>query len=299
VNAMAAYESLTRQFREEGYVLFRDVIPSREIAAAREASGRFFANGGTHMFTRDFLRFPPLASLPFRANVMTEIRKVLGDDYATITQFSVTANLHSPIWHRDSQSAGEREYLWDDDYLICKCGAYLQENDHEWGGGMEIFPGSHRPGWLGHRTPFARLNPLGKLARLCQRVARDARDHMIRPLWLPLKAGDVMLFHANLIHRASQPRRTTTVEDGYRVVDPPQDKVKYMIQWETSPNNRYLPIYLSHQASRAGKEGGIYSDSLEARFPADFDPDLVARIRDQGLRVANYVDAIEGARKAA
>jgi hypothetical protein len=299
MTASLSDQSLETRFREQGYVLLRGVVCPQEIAQMRETCDRFFADGGTHMFTRDYLRFRSLASVPFRPALITQVRRILGHDYATITQFSLTANLHSPVWHRDSQSAGDRDFLWDEDYLICKCGMYLQDNDREWGGGLEIVPGSHRRGLLGHQSRSGRDGFAAKVLRRAQRFARDSRDGFLPRIWLPLKAGDVLLFHANLIHRASQPLRS--MDQGYRVIDPPPDRFKYMIQWEVSANNRHLPVYLAHQASRrvAAHRMELYRQSLESRFPEDYPPEVVEEIRRSGLTVANYSDADIAARKVA
>jgi hypothetical protein len=282
--------TLKRQLFAHGYILLTGVISADQVTHMRERCDEFFADDRTHMFTKDFLRFPELAAVPFGSQVTSAIRQVLGEDYATITQFSLTANLHSPAWHRDSQSAGDQAYLWDADYLVFKCGVYLQDNDPEWGGGMEIVPGSHRPGILGHQSPFPEDSFMTKPVRKFQRFLRDRRDRRLKRLWLPLKAGDVLLFHANLLHRASQPTRA--MSEKYRVIDPPHDKFKYMIQWELSANNRYLPVYLTHQATRqaAPHRQGLYRESFDARFPDDYPPEVVSEINRADIRVANYSD---------
>ncbi len=109
MTASASDQSLESRFREQGYVLLRGVVFAQEIARIREQCDRFFADGGTDMFTRDYLRFRALASAPFDSKLTTQVRKVLGHDYATITQSSFDGELDNPVWHRDSQSGGDRK----------------------------------------------------------------------------------------------------------------------------------------------------------------------------------------------
>ena len=113
--------TLLQQFKDNGYVILRDVIPAQQIAAMREAGNRYFSSGRSHMSTRAFVTTPALSSLPFGSRVVESIRRVFGEDYVTISQFSMMANLHSPQWHRDSQSQLGHDYLFDPEYLIAKC----------------------------------------------------------------------------------------------------------------------------------------------------------------------------------
>lgn len=280
-------------YRDQGYLLFRGLISPEEIALMREAGTKYFGDQKTHMGTRDFLGIPCLASLPFHPKLVERIGDVFGRDFAIISQFSMMANLHSPQWHRDSQSQLGNDYLYDPDYLVAKCAVYLQDNDPDWGGGMEIVPRSHRPEFFGRPSSLSRSNVIGKLSRALQRALIRLRSQRLKPVRLPSKAGDVLLFHANLLHRASQPSERVP-RGGPRdtsVVNPPRDKFKFLIDWEVTPNNKYLRTYLAHQQMRARREPGLFRESLAVRFPEDYDPALISRIRERGVHVAHYSDA--------
>jgi ectoine hydroxylase-related dioxygenase (phytanoyl-CoA dioxygenase family) len=281
------------EYREQGYALFRGALTHAEIDALREAGAAYFRDGRTHMSTRAFLGIPAFAALPFHARIAERTAELFGKDYVTLSQFSVSANLHNPQWHRDSQSQLGDPILYDPDYLVAKCAVYLQDNDPEWGGGMEIVERSHLPAYLPPRSSLSRGNPIGKVTRFVQRKIVEARNKALKRLWLPLKAGDALVFHANLVHRASQPAADKP-RGGHRnaeLRDAPPEKFKYLVDWEVSPDNRHVAAYLRHQKQRAQNEPGLFRDSLDVRYPQDYPPDVVARIRALGLKVVHYADA--------
>jgi len=244
-------------FLKEGYVHFKGVISPDEITQLRHTTYQYAFTGVTHVSTSDFLKVPCFARLPFQSKVVEAIRSILGSDYATLTQFLIAVNLHNPVWHRDSQSQEGREYLYDPNYMVCKCAVYLQDNDVEWGGGIEIVPRSHLPGYLGYRTPFSRKNPIGKVARRLQRAALRLRDRRLRPLLLPFKSGDALLFHANLIHRAPQPNpvKPRRVCKCVELLDPLGDKLEFRIDWQVSLSDEHVAARLGHQKQSAADGG--------------------------------------------
>jgi hypothetical protein len=289
--------ALLNEYREQGFVVFRDVLSRAEIDALREAGAAYFRDGRTHMSTRAFVGIPALAALPFNERITQRIADVFGRDYVTLSQYSVSANLHNPQWHRDSQSQLGDPILYEPDYLVAKAAVYLQDNDREWGGGMEILPRSHRPGCLPPLSSFTGGSALGKPSRFLARLLASARNKALKPLWLPLKAGDALVFHANLLHRASQPGADKP-RGGHKnaeLRDPPPARFKYLIDWEVSPANRHVAAYLRHQKKRAENEPGLFRDSMAVRFPEDYPPPLVAHIRRLGLTVVHYADAERGA----
>ncbi|MGD8419526.1 MAG: phytanoyl-CoA dioxygenase family protein [Gammaproteobacteria bacterium] len=280
--------------------MFKGLLSSEEIAEIRNCCDEYFAEGGTHLGTVDFLQRPVLAALPFKRKIVEAIASVLGPDYVTINQFVVGANLHNPKWHRDSDNQGNVEYLYDSDYQVAKCGVYLQDNDPEWGGGLEVYPGSHKPTFLGHRSLISRPSRRGNMSGI-QLRAIASRDRRLKPKWLPIKAGDVFLFHANLIHRASQPQPPfpAKLRGGYKNVQyvdppPPREKFKYLIDWEVSPRNRHLPVYIQHQIGRVEKNSSdkLYRESIGTRYPQDYPDWLVEQIDHLDTEVVNYSDYV-------
>lgn len=284
-------KQLGKEYDENGYVIFNQLFTKEEVVAARADCDNYFSGDKTHMATKDFLKFQHLRQMPFMNKVREAVASVLGDDYVTINQLAVADNMHSPQWHRDSGDQGPEEYLFDPSYQIAKCGLYLQDNDPVWGGGMEIIPRSHRTGPLGCSFPISRSHMDGKISRI-QGIALKWRNDRLPRVWLPIKAGDLFLFHANLWHRASQPDPSLPKGgyQGVQLLNPPPEKRKYLVDWEVSKNNKFLQIYIDHQKMRGAKSEPLFLDSLNNCYPRDYPQDLVQVITESGARVVNYSD---------
>jgi hypothetical protein len=282
------------QYIRDGFVILRDVVSKDYISDLREIGFKVLEEkrqaGQLSVFNTEFVKHEKLINVPFLKNVVSSIRDVLGDDYVTISQYSMNANALSPVWHTDSQSQRNAEYLFNKDYLISKCGLYLQEHDPIYGGGMEIIPYSHRPTFLGYKS----RSKSGRINNWRWQAIQFRNEHLL-PKKLPkLNLGDVLLFHGMLVHRASQPdlSKAESVEK-YGIKNPPRDKYKFMIQWEVSPNNSFVPVYLAHQKLRALREGAesLFSEALEVKYPDDYPEGTRRLIEENGCKIRNYGEA--------
>jgi len=60
----------------------------------------------------DFLATPELAQIPFLPSVVAELRKQLGDDYATIPEYTMQTDQFGG-WHTDSANLGLADFVYD------------------------------------------------------------------------------------------------------------------------------------------------------------------------------------------
>jgi hypothetical protein len=235
------------------------------------------------------LKNKDILNIAFNKKVVEKISQVLGDDYITLTQFSLGSNLHSPIWHTDAQSQGPAEYLYSPLYNVAKCGLYLQEDDKNYGGGLEIIPKSHLPSCIGARSFVSRDKMHGKVSRL-QLLAMELRKKNLKKLRLKLESGDVLLFHSLLWHRASQPNwKKLKKIDSYGIENPPKERHKFMIQWEVSQNNDFASVYATHQQLRAlSQKNGLFKESSEVDFSNNFPTSTLDLIESNNCNVVSY-----------
>ncbi len=279
---------MINEYRKNGYVLFRGILNQDEVKSARTAADSYFYSTGLrHMATTQYLNHAPLAKIPFHPKTIQAIRSLFGNDFTTFQYYMSQANTFGG-WHIDAQSQGvNAEYLYEPDYMVSKCAFYLQDNEPtEWGGGLDVIPGSHLCGMFGHRFPWSRADRNGHISPLQWRL-RDWRRSLLRPISLDIKAGDLLIFHACLWHRAT-PAAKGTLERGDRLNNLPREKMKYLINWEVSPLNKYVPYYLAHGRNLAVSGEQIFEDAMTVEFPRSYSSDLLELIRREKLSISEY-----------
>lgn len=295
------------EFRKNGYVVLKNVLEKENIFKLRKLAFSLFdekerriEKDGLHnaarrsLYTETFLKNQEIMNIAFHKEVVEEIKQVLGNDYITFTQFSLGSNLHSPIWHTDAQSQGPAEYLYSPLYNVAKCGLYLQEDDKDYGGGLEIIAKSHLPSCLGSRSFVSRDKMYGKVSGL-QLRAMELRKKYLKKIRLKLESGDVLLFDSLLWHRASQPNWQTLKQIySYGIKTPPKEKHKFMIQWEVSQNNDFASVYATHQQLRGlSQKNGLFKESNDVVFPKDFPRSTLDLIESNNCNVVGYSEIIK------
>ena len=217
--------------RRDGYFLVPRVIDAETVKRLRVVCEEYHDRTGNDVMPlTDFLAIPELMKLPFLPKVVSALKMQLGDEYVTFPEFTMQTDRFGG-WHTDSGNQGIVDYVYRPDWMQVQCAIYLQDNDPEHGGGLDVKPG-------GHREMLSMLdagNPLRKLARRASHKFR--RSHSI-----PSRAGDLLGFHFRLLHRAT-PRS-----------DP--SRRKFAIFWVAASNTPDVARYMEHLKTY---EGGLPS----------------------------------------
>jgi hypothetical protein len=282
--------NINKKFLDNGFMYFENVISASDVTEIRHQLLDFFKKQKkNHMFTKEFLSFESVSKVPFLATVHEKVSEAIGS-YKLIPFYSLTYNLHSQVWHRDSQSLlNSTQFIYDEDYQISKCGIYLQDDTLEWGGGLEIIPKSHKPGFLGYKFPLSfSMKRKGKTSVIQLMAQKFQNSFLQKKMRLNVKAGDLLVFHGNLLHRASKP--TARLNQKHQIEEVPDDKAKFMYQWEVSPDNQFLSKYIKHQKSRVANKTIGYNDfishGLESKYPESYQPIIAKKIQDNNISIA-------------
>jgi hypothetical protein len=260
-------EDLAKSFHKNGFVIVPAVLSPEEVQSLRAflrpkydipAGERY--EGDTKQYLFDpFSRYPETRIL-FKKRAIDVVTAILGARPALVREFAAQYQNYSG-WHKDT-SCLERaglSYHWEKDFSFLTFTCYLQDNDPETGGGLDIAPGSET--WPDRyvkakpkketRRPSIWDKILGRKTEIRNDYGYEITDYE-NFYTIPSKAGDLILFNRKIDHRA------TVNKSGE-----PQEKMG--IFGSFSRNDKHLAAYHDFIGHRAD-----YYYLKNFAYPADF-----------------------------
>ena len=255
-------------FASNGYLHVPGILTQDQVRSLREYLRPKFETapenrpkGDTNKVMFDvFSRNPAIRWLLFHEPTREVLRGLLGEDFVVLRETSAHFEMFGG-WHKDttSQERAGQTFHWDRDYLMVEVAYYLQDNSAEFGGGLDVRPGTHRQKDK-YATP--RKDDLSSKVREVRNRVFGAPDENKNSLSVPSKAGDLVIFDFRVNHQATQ--RTSS--------NPPPDKQKMAIFIACSRNTPHVQRYHDYIASRPDYvylQGGF-------SYPEDFARDAKA-----------------------
>jgi Phytanoyl-CoA dioxygenase (PhyH) len=198
--------SLGRSFCQDGFVVVPQVFDQTEIAELRRATIAQFPDNRPPFepkFSGTALFQEPFRLVFLNRKFIQALRTVLGEDFVFVNEFALHDSLYAG-WHTDTVSPdgkGGHEFHWSPGFCVVQNAIYLQDNNEN-GGGLDVVPGSHmRDDTLAAMLRRERGFPV------FNRMPDPVEDPRRNAVSIPSRAGDVVMFHFRLSHRASPHRR--------------------------------------------------------------------------------------------
>lgn len=254
---------LTTAFQRDGFVVVPKVISAEQVAQLRGVLfGMFDAPAG---YEGDFDRRGRLGSVRFdvcsrvpelrwlltHMPLLSPLRTLLGEDFVFLPEMSAHHGGYGD-WHKDTTSqerAGQR-FHWEPEYVMVEAALYLQDNSVEYGGGLEVVPGSHTQS--DRFLDVIDRTPLDKVRTKLKSWGVLPSKKGTR---IPSVAGDLVIFHFRLDHKASSAAETNI----------PRSNQKLALFFACSRNNHHARRYTDYIASRpdyAFLKSHAYPDEL-------------------------------------
>ena len=288
-------DNLNSRFEKNGYILVREALTPAEVTALRSVLADAFvgandAKGKARrvLFPHEILSLDRVYSVVFKPKVVDALKEILGSSYTMFVDLMVQRNMfgHGPRqgWHTDSGSEGAAPYLFEPDYRFVKCGIFLQDNDPDWGGGIDVLPGGHK---FPLRTSNHRVN-------LKAKTVLNTFQRRLFPVQLKIAAGDFVAFDSRLPHTSTFPLRfqAGSVENDH-LNNMPSDKTKFVIYWNSCRNQcaadflRNSERRAEHEEIQGGHDELFFCDYLRLKFPESYPADFADQVRAAGIQVAS------------
>jgi hypothetical protein len=228
-------ENQIEQFYKNGFLLIPSVWTKEQIIELKHTLINLFKSevrfkGDTPQLRMDICaRHKELYGLLVHSPLVAALKSLLGNDFVYLPEMSAHSSFYSS-WHKDttSQEAAGHKFQWQPNYLMVEAAIYLQDND-EYGGGLDVIPGSHL-------YPDLRTNP----------ASAEFWHKIIPPsiYSIPSKAGDVVLFDFRIDHKATSPTKSS-------IDSIPEEKRKLAIFLACSANNEHAVHYKQFISSRS------------------------------------------------
>jgi hypothetical protein len=241
--------TLRADFDRDGFTRLPRVIDAAQVGALREELIQIFdapsaydgdVNGHVaynRIYFDAFNRYPALQWVAFHPPVVSALRDVLGKDYVYIPEVGIHDSGFGG-WHKDTtaQEVAGLRFHWESDFRMVQCALYLQDNHPDYAGGLDVAVGSHRR----RDRIVPRAN--GRLTKLATRALYKLKtwDDDRRRTTVRTTAGDLVIFHYRLDHKATTPR----------IRPLPSTHRKLALFFVASANNAHARAYMRFIKSR-------------------------------------------------
>lgn len=250
---------------ENGYVVFPGFLSSETAADYKErAIAALKKEDGHTLKPSTFRNLEEIGTIPFLGETTDLISELTQSSVSCYPNTTIRQDLYIN-WHCDDAFLGDDtiekgrslpEFL--------QCNIYLQPNSIEFGGGIDVCPGSQ------HLSPHLKR----------QMIAKGIDNFQT----CMTQAGDLLLFDYRVIHRSTQPQKPENL--GPRVA----------IQWTTSRSDEHAGKILSYFNKRRTEKLHLsdftkqravsyFNDMFEISYPDCYPKEILELIEQNNIKM--------------
>jgi hypothetical protein len=237
--------------KTQGYVVCPSILNAEEVQKARSIIAKLFdeksnlegnlnrtSEEGGSVYVDIFSRYKELQWILFNNKFISALSSTLGEDFIILPDMAMHDSQYGG-WHKDTTSQEKHKHKWhyDVDFNVVTTAIYLQDNTPQYGGGLDVIPGSHKE----TKDIFAEQPTL--LNRVKNKLLNKSNlkeSNFHNKYTIPSKAGDMVIFNLRLTHKATHPT----------VKPVPESNRKFSIFTICSANNKHARLFTDYIANR-------------------------------------------------
>lgn len=306
-------EAIRRSYKENGFCIIRGIFSTEETKEIRRYLDDFFKDPEFEnrriVLSHEVAKRPELYKLYLQVKAAQALKAIIGEGFTYDTLQLIHRNHvgmrwhkndkwpdYDKHWHFDAGSQVHQKYVYDDSYMMVKCGIYLQDADNDWGGGIAVKLNSHRQ--FTSKTRWGRAF-YSFLNRLDNKLRPKYHVGPLKMLIPPIKAGDLLIFDHRLSHRSVAPSKTNLLKMGRPPEGSfwdgiPKEHTKYVLYWNAC-DKEMLDDYFKYVKMRAKEDvrehcqniqlnkEPVWASQLRLHYPDDYDKNFIEIAKKCGI----------------
>ena len=250
-------------FSKNGFLLLDNCFTDTEIENLRGVIKKISNdNKNTFLLTTQCLKEKEIYKTIFNEKLLNAYKDIIQEDIYLVPELHVQINQfpknNKVGWHYDGKSERRHQYLKDKNRKFFRVGIYLQDNNTDYGGGIDVLKSN-----LFKKLPLKTNNIIEK------KIIKFYSFFFSKTI--QSKKGSVVLFDSRLPHKGTFPKKYK-LEENFRD--------KYTIYFQVG-NKEHCNYFLKNSIERMFKnydnkiESQYFLDYLKLNFPDEYPEEFV------------------------
>ena len=253
-------------FNKDGFLVLENCFSEKEIEDLRKKIKEISNNNrDTYLLPSVCLNEKEIYKTIFNKKLVQIYKEIIQDEVYLIPELHVQINQFPTSknqgWHFDGQSERNNEYLKATNRKFFRIGIYLQNNDTDYGGGIDVL-----------KCNFFKKLPLKINSRIEKKIIQFYSLFFTKTV--ESKKGSVVFFDSRLPHKGTFPKKNP-LDVNFRD--------KYTIYFQVG-NKEHCSYFLKNSVDRMFKNynnekvKNYFLDYLKLNFPDEYSPEFVSML---------------------
>ena len=254
-------------FNKDGFLVIENCFSEKEIDNLRKKIKEISNNDrNIYLLPSICLNEKEIYKTIFNKKLVQIYKEIIQDEVYLIPELHVQINQFpknkNQGWHFDGQSERNKEYLKATNRKFFRIGIYLQNNDTDYGGGIDVL-----------KCNFFKKLPLKINRRIEKKIIEFYSLFFSKTV--ESKKGSVVFFDSRLPHKGTFPKKNP-FDINFRD--------KYVIYFQVG-NKEHCNYFLKNSVDRMFKNynnkkvKNYFLDYLKLNFPDEYSPEFVSMLR--------------------